>query len=53
MHTRFLSEKCESRRPLGRPRNRWEDNIKMNLKSGGRVRTGFIWLRIGSNGRLL
>jgi hypothetical protein len=25
-------EKSEGRRPLGRPRLRWEDNIKMNLQ---------------------
>jgi hypothetical protein len=26
-----LGEKPEGRRPLERPRRRWEDNIKMNL----------------------
>jgi hypothetical protein len=25
-------EKPEGRRPLGRPRRRWEDNIKINLR---------------------
>ena len=29
---RVLVEKPEGKRPLGRPRCRWEDNIKMNLK---------------------
>ena len=24
--------KLEGKRPLGRPRHRWEDNIKMNLQ---------------------
>jgi hypothetical protein len=28
---RILVGKPEKRRPLGRPRHRWEDNIKMNL----------------------
>jgi hypothetical protein len=28
---RILVEKPEGRRPLGRPRRRWEDNIKMNI----------------------
>jgi len=28
---RVLVEKPEGREPLGRPRFRWEDNIKMNL----------------------
>ena len=27
--------KPESKRPLGRPRRRWEDNIKMNLREMG------------------
>ena len=29
---RVLVGKPEGKRPLGRPRCRWEDNIKMNLK---------------------
>jgi hypothetical protein len=29
--------------------HRWEDNIKMDLREmGGRVWTGFNWLRIGT-----
>jgi hypothetical protein len=28
-------EKPERKRPLGRPRRRWEDNIKMDLKEVG------------------
>jgi hypothetical protein len=27
-----LVEKHEGKRPLGKPRPRWEDNIKMNLQ---------------------
>ena len=27
--------KAEGRRPLGRPRSRWEDNIKMDLREVG------------------
>ena len=27
--------KPEERRPLGRPRGRWEDNIKMGLREVG------------------
>jgi hypothetical protein len=39
---------------MGRPRRRWEDNIKMDLREIGiDERTGFSWLRIGSSGRLL
>jgi hypothetical protein len=29
---RVLVGKPEGKRPLGRPRRRWEDNIKMDLK---------------------
>jgi hypothetical protein len=32
---RALVGKPEGRRPLGRPRRRWEDNIKMNLREVG------------------
>ena len=39
----------EGKRPLGRPRRRWEDNIKMDLQEVGcGVRTGSSWLRIGT-----
>jgi hypothetical protein len=31
---RVLVGKPEGRRPLGRPRHRWEDNIKMDLQEG-------------------
>jgi hypothetical protein len=36
---RVLVGKHERKRPLGRPRRRWEDNIKMHLQEvgGGRV----------------
>ena len=33
MH-RVLVGKPEGKRPLGRPRRRWEDNIKMDLEVG-------------------
>jgi len=29
---RVLVRKLEGKRPLGRPRRRWEDNIKMDLQ---------------------
>ena len=31
----FLLGKPEGRRPLGRPRRRWVDNIRMNLQEVG------------------
>ena len=33
---KVLVGKPEGKRPLGRPRGRWEDNIKMNLEEVGR-----------------
>jgi hypothetical protein len=32
---RVLVEKPVGRRPLGRPKRRWEDNIKMDLQEVG------------------
>ena len=32
---RILVEKPEGKRRLGRPRRRWEDDIKMNLQEVG------------------
>jgi len=38
-------------RPLGRPRRRWEDNIKMDLQEvEWMLGTGSSWLRIGTGG---
>jgi hypothetical protein len=51
---RVLVGRPEGERSLGRPRHRWEDNIKMDLREIGSMgRTGFDWLRIGSSGGLL
>jgi hypothetical protein len=49
----ILVRKLEGKRPLGRPRHRWEVNIRMDLREIGWVWTGFIWLRIGTSGGLL
>ena len=32
---RVLARKTQGKRPLGRPRRRWEDNIKMELQDVG------------------
>jgi hypothetical protein len=51
---RVLMGRPEGRRPLGRPRRRWEDNIKIDLQEvRWGARTGLIWLRIGTGGGLL
>jgi hypothetical protein len=48
---RVMVGKPEEKRPLGRPRRRWEDNIKMDLQEVGEVvGTGWSWLRIGTGG---
>ena len=47
---RVLVGKSEGKRPLGRPRRRWEDNIKMDVQEVGGVETGWSWLRIGTGG---
>jgi len=44
-----LEGKPERKRPLGRPRRRWDDNIKMDLQEvRWRAWTRFIWLRRGT-----
>jgi hypothetical protein len=51
---RILVGKPEGKRPLGRPRRRWVDNIKMDLREiEWDVWIGLIWLRIGTSGGLL
>jgi hypothetical protein len=41
---RVLVGKPEGMRPLGRPRRRWEDNIKMDLRETGI--DGVNWIRL-------
>ena len=51
---RVLVGKPEGKRPLGKPRYRWEDNIKMDLKKWDEgAWTGLNWLRTGTGGRHL
>jgi len=42
-------EKPEGKRPLERPRRRWEGNITMDVQEVG-AWTGLIWLRIWAGG---
>jgi hypothetical protein len=47
---RVFVGKREGTRPLGRPRHRGEDHIKMDLRDVGcGVWTGWSWLRIGTS----
>jgi hypothetical protein len=50
---RILVGKPEGKRPLGRLRHRWEDDIKMDLQEVrcGGIWRGSSWLRIGTGGR--
>jgi hypothetical protein len=50
---RIFVGKSEGKRPLGRPRRRWADSIKMDLRDDGMVWPGSIILRIGTGGGLL
>ena len=50
IHRVFMG-KPEGERPPGRPKYRWEDNIKMELQEVGcGVVTGSNWLMIGTGG---
>jgi len=42
-----LVAKPEGKRPLGRPRCRWEDDIKMNLKEMGQE--GLHWIDLAQD----
>ena len=44
---RVVVGKPEGRRPLGRPRRRWEDNIKMDLQVVGCV--GRDWVELAQD----
>jgi len=43
---RVLVGKPEGKRPLGRPRRRWEDNIKMDLQE---VKCGMDWIELAQD----
>jgi hypothetical protein len=44
----------EGSRLLGSPRQKWEDNIKINIRElEWEAYNGSIWLRIGTSGGLL
>ena len=51
---KILTGKPTGKGPLGRPRRRWEDNIRMDLEEIGIMRgIGLIRLRIGIIGEPL
>jgi hypothetical protein len=44
---RFLVGKLEGKRPLGRPRHRWKDNIRMDLQEVGC--RGMYWIGLAQD----
>jgi hypothetical protein len=49
-----LTGRPDGKRALERPKRRWEDNIKMDLKEvEWEAWIGLIWLSIGTGGGLL
>jgi hypothetical protein len=50
---RILMGKPEGKKRLGRPRHRWVDNIKMDLRDKIWWYGLLIWLRIGISGGFL
>jgi hypothetical protein len=44
---RVLVERPEGKRTLGRPRRRWEDNIKMDIREAGI--DGANWIQLAQN----
>jgi hypothetical protein len=44
---RFLVGKVEGKRPLGRPRHRWDDNIKMDFQKVGCW--GMDWIELAQD----
>jgi len=44
---RILVGKLEGKRPLGRPRRKWEDNMKMDLQELGCV--GMDWIELAQD----
>jgi hypothetical protein len=47
VYTGFWCGKPDGKRPLGRPRRRWEDNIKMDLQEFGCV--DMDWIDLAQN----
>jgi hypothetical protein len=44
---RVLVGRAKGKRPLGRPRHRWEDNIKMDLREIGI--DGMNWIQLAQD----
>jgi hypothetical protein len=44
----ILIGKSEGKRPLGKHRHRWEDNIRIDLRETGNLLTGIIRRKLGT-----
>jgi hypothetical protein len=44
---RVLTDTLEGKRPIGRPRLRWEDNIRMDLRERGW--DGMNWMHVAQD----
>jgi hypothetical protein len=49
----LLVGKPEGKRPQGKPRRRWVENIRMDVGEVGWVDVDWVWLRIGTGGEPL
>jgi hypothetical protein len=47
MHTKFCSENVKKKKPLGRPKCRWEDNFRMDLREA--VWKYVDWMRLSQD----
>jgi hypothetical protein len=51
---KIMVGKPKGKKPFGRRRHKWENNVRWILEEKGeKVRTGCIWLRTRTNGKLL
>jgi hypothetical protein len=51
---KVLVGKPDRKKPLGRPRRKWENGIRLDLTEiGSGMWIGFDWLSIGTGGELL
>jgi hypothetical protein len=47
--SKILAGRPEHKRPLGRPRRKWEDNIRMDLKGRSMDSSGLAWGPVASS----
>jgi hypothetical protein len=50
---KILVRKSEEKRPCGRFWHRWENNIKIDVKTGYQDVNWFVWYTVGNRGGFL